>query len=315
MGVVTVVDEGAQWRRPAFSVGEAVFTWVDVVAFARRHGRWDELVQEAGDGLARQRAGMVADADAVRQAAADFRYRHRLITAEEAEAWLRARHVTVAEWHDYIRRTVLRAMPADATDPPAAADVTPLLWPTGRCSGLLEDAAEALAARVAVHVRLTGTLPESDADVDSALDRFRAAAVTDTAIRVVIGAHHLDWLRVTLDEALFAGEGAAREAVLCVREDGLGLADVCKLAGARFVRRHCFLEELDETTRPSVLGAPVGELLGPFPAANGFQLMRVEAKVVPSEGDPEVRQRAAEVALAAAVRREVEERVRRHGGP
>lgn len=312
---MTAVDEGARWSAPAFSVGDVLYTWADVAAFAQRDGRWARLVREVGEGLACERAGHVADPATVKQAATEFRYRHRLVSGEETEAWLRARGVDVADWMGYIRRSVLRAG-CQATDGvPADTDVDALLWSTGRCGGLLDDFARALAERVAVHVRVAGDVPTRLEEADAAVERFRAEVVTVDAIEAVIAARHLDWLRVAMEEAHFGTEGAAREAVLCVRDDGLDLNEVCDLAGARLVQRRCRLEECDAAMRPLVLGARLGELLGPVPIEGGFVLARVESKIVPSSEDRDIRKRAGEVALAAAVRREVEERVRWHDGP
>lgn len=305
------------WAQPVFAVGESPYTWSDVAAFARRSGGWERLVREVREGLACQRAGHVADAAAVKQAAADFRYRRRLIMGEETEAWLRARHVEVDEWMDYVRRTVLRArhLAVVGVDEVGDDEVEPLLWPTGRCSGILDELAVALAERVAAHVQLTGDLPADEGDVDSAVDRFRQAVVTPEAVKAEVDRRRLDWLVVALESARFDTEGAARETVLAVRDDGLALAEVCGWAGVDPVRQATSLDRLDPALRAAVLGARPGELVGPVPIDGGFVVARVESKLVPSVDDPDISRRAAEVTLASALRREVEARVRWHDRP
>ena len=302
----------SRWAHPVFTVDGTTWTWADVAAFARRDRRWDALVHEAGHGVACERAGHVAPAAAVKEAAKAFRYRRRLIAAEETEAWLRARDLDVPQWMRWVRHSVLREAHPDVT--PAAADdeVDRLLWVTGRCGGLLDTFASALAERVAAHARLGGDLPPADLDVDDAVDRLRAAVVTDEALRAEVARRQLDWLGVALEEAHFADEHAAREAVLCVRDDGLALAEVCKLAGVDHVRRHAPLDEVDTALRPVVLGARLDEVVGPVAVPGGFVVARVESKVVPTVDDPDVCGRAAEAVLATALRRAVEERVAWH---
>ncbi|HVF74376.1 MAG TPA: hypothetical protein VM938_04960 [Acidimicrobiales bacterium] len=304
------------WALPAFAVGKRPYSWDDVAAFARRDGRWQQLVREVHEGLACRKAGHAAEPAAVKQAAVDFRYRRRLITGEETEAWLRVRHVEVGEWMDCMRRAVLRAdhPGIGSTEAVAYDEVEPLLWATGRCRGLLDDFAVALAHRVAAHMRLTDSLPATDDDIDSALDRFRATVVTAATVREEVARRQLDWLAVAREEARFATDDAAREAVLSVRDDGLTLSEVCELAEVPLVRRTTLLEEVDEPLRPSVLGARPGELVGPLPVEGGFAVALVESKVVPSVDDPDIRRRAAEATVAAALRREVEARVQWHDG-
>lgn len=308
------VMTASPWALPAFAVGERPYSWSEVAAFARRDGRWERLAREVREGLACQRAGHVADPGTVKQAAVDYRYRRRLIMGEETEAWLRSRHVEVGEWMDYMRRTVLRAEHPDIDGAEAVPDdeVEPLLWATGRCSGLLDDFAMGLAERVAAHLRVAGDLPAGDADVDRALDRFRDAVATPAAVQAEVGRRQLDWLTVAMEQGRFPTEDAAREAVLSVRDDGLALAEVCELAEVALVRHAALLAEIDPAVRPAALGARPGELIGPLPVEGGFVVACVESKVVPSVDDAEIRRRAADAVFAAALRREVEARVQWH---
>lgn len=302
----------SRWTHPVFSVGDTTWTWDDVAAFARRHRRWDALVGEAAEGLACERAGHVAPPPLVKEAAKVFRYERRLITAEETETWLRARDLDVAEWMRWVRHTVLRAEHPETPAGGADAKVEALIWVTGRCGGLLDELASDLAARVAAHATLTGAVPSRDDEVDDAVDHLRAAVVTDEAVGAEVGRRQLDWLGVETEEACFVTADAAREAVLCVRDDGLALAEVAKLADVPYARRRTRLAELDAALRPIVLGARLDEVVGPVPMHDGFVVVRVESKVVPAVDDPEVARRAADAVLAVALRRAVEERVRWH---
>lgn len=315
-GMSAVEQATPPWSRPVFTAEGALYTWADVADLARRDGTWERLRGDVRDGLAAARRGQAPDPAAVKQAAADFRYRRRLISGEETEAWLRARGVTVAEWTGYIGRAVLRAgstgRAGSAAPPPADAEVDAHLWAEGRCSGLLDEAARSLAARVAAHARLAGARPERDEDVDTALDRLRAAVVTDDAVRALVASRHLDWPAVDAEEARFATEHAAREAVLSVRDDGVAFADVCAWAGVPLDRRRRLLEDADPAVRPLLLGAREGDVVGPVAVEGGFLVARVAAKDAASADDPAVRQRAADAVLAAAAQREVQQRVQWH---
>jgi len=57
------------------------------------------------------------------------------------------------------------------------------------------------------------------------------------SLQQMIEAHRLDWVLVELDAITFNDEGAAREAILCVREDGLSIQDVGALSRRPVVRQ------------------------------------------------------------------------------
>lgn len=302
---------GMLWARPVFSVGESTYTWADVAAFAQRGESWDRLLAEIREGVACQRAGLVPDAAAVDAAGRAFRYQRKLITADEMEAWLARRSLDVAGWTDYLRRSVLRAEHVPR-QPSSDEDVDELVWVTGWCGGHFERMALDLARRVAAHARLTGEPPKTLDELDDVIDRFREEVVTQEAVEAVVAGRRLDWLRVGMQEALFAAEGAAREAVLSMRYDELPMSEVCGRAGARHAVRMARLEELDTPLRDVVLAAPEGEVVGPVAQGDGFVVVLVESKTVPSADDADVRARASDVVAANALRHEVAERVQWH---
>jgi hypothetical protein len=302
---------GMLWARPVFSVGEATYTWADVAAFAQRGDSWDRLLAEIREGVACQQAGLVPDAAAVDAAGRAFRYERKLITADEMEAWLAQRSLDVRDWMGYLRRTVLRVEHGFGRSS-SDEEVDQLVWVTGWCSGHFERMALDLAQRAAAQARLTGAAPKSLDELDDVIDRFRAEAVTGESIEAVVAGRRLDWLRVHLQEAVFDGEGAAREAILSMRYDELPMSEVCARAGARHAVRMARLEELDTPLRDAVLGAPEGEVVGPVAQDDGFVVALVESKTVPSIDDADVRDRAADAVAANALRHEVAERVRWH---
>jgi hypothetical protein len=171
---------------------------------------------------------------------------------------------------------------------------------------LAEVAQHALGASLGVdcHERLAHL-----AEVDQGFEEFRARVMTAASIEAAIEGRRLDWIRLDLGTARFAGESAAREAACCVREDGTALAEVAREAGATFTESRVLLAEAPAALRSHLLGAEPGDLLGPLAGEGGQLLVAVRAKSLPQASDPEMKRRAEAQVLEGAVRREVEARI------
>jgi hypothetical protein len=90
---------------------------------------------------------------------------------------------------------------------------------------------------------------------------------------------------------------------------------VAERAGLPLEPRRLYVGDLDAALQPALLSAAPGDVVGPLALGNGsgrWLLAAVHAKVAPRLDDPEIRARAEEVAVAAVVRRAVEEQVRWH---
>jgi hypothetical protein len=338
-----------------FSVRDARYDWVDVVLAAHVRGDWPALERDIRAGLACLTAAEEdddggVDPDAVEAAAAEFRYARDLVSAEETEGWLAARHVTVEAWSGYIERTVLRASRAAELDelmeahPPADEAVAALLWVDGICSGRLAQFAHALAARAAIRDRMGLAAAAADVEagigreprriaprglggvppetcrarlpalerLEAVFQRFRAEAVTPEAVRSQLAARRLDWVRLDYRYLAFGDEQAAREALLSLKEDGLGLEQVAAAAKVEVQEAHLYLEQVDPAARARLLAAGPGDVVGPWPLGDGFAALVVASKAFPSEADPEARRRAEVAVLTALVEREIGDRVRWH---
>jgi len=71
----------------------------------------------------------------------------------------------------------------------------------------------------------------------------------------------------------------------------------------------------DAALQPALMSAAPGDLIGPLSLGNGsgpWLLARVREKVVPTLEDPDIRARAEEAAVGAAVRRAMEQHVSWH---
>ena len=94
-----------------------------------------------------------------------------------------------------------------------------------------------------------------------------------------------------LELASFEAPGVAREAWLCVVEDGETLAAICHRAGGRLERRRRFLDALPDGLRGAVLSARPGDVLPPVATENGHVICRVVEKRSPGIDDDDVRKR------------------------
>ena len=294
----------------------------------------------------RERADEPSRAD-VDAAAAEFRYERNLVSAADTYEWLERWGLGAGEWMEWVRRSVARAQAgrrlatASAEFAPTGDEVAVALPVSLVCSGAAARFARALAERAAA---LASTGPADDGAIDAvmarfptdlrergfealseprlrarqhvvaraeaALERFRQSMVTPKALHHEVGGRHLDWIRVEYCSASFPTESMAREAVLCVRTDGLALDEVAAEAGTTLRRANRWLEEVDRELRERLLAGRAGELLGPVRDNGGYLVHRIEAKRLPTLDDPDVRRRAEASALRNAVAAAVNDRVR-----
>ncbi len=315
----------ALFGHPVFSLDAAIYRWEDVVAAAEGQPRWKALLLRTRQGLACLRHLEENDEeepeDAIAAAAADFRYQRDLISGDDAQEWLSRRGVTIGEWMDYIRRTVLRelwesrlaglvkrfAASGDELDEALRVDAI--------CSDeaiqLARELAERVAAATAAGESLeSGTTAERLALIENGFQRFKAGCITGEAVRREIAHRHLDWIRVDCRAVGFEDPAVAREAALCVREDGLSFDEVARDAHTSVYEERFYLDELDAQYRTAFIGAKTYELLGPIEFEGKHTLFRVLDKVMPSAKDPELIRRAGEQLLKRELTEEVEKRVK-----
>jgi hypothetical protein len=316
--------------RPIFAVDGEVFHWGDVVRHAQASGRWTELEAEARQGLACEAHFDTIEEDgveeAIDEAATEFRYERDLITAEEMETWLEARGLTPEEWMGYVRRDLLRHRWAADLDeiaaehPVADEELEGALRIDLLCSGTHRILAEELAVEAAAAAAASGAAPPaSPEDRDAVLatlrqraGRFRRDAVAPETLAREVSSNQMDWIRVDCRAIGFPAEGPAREAALCLREDGLDLEEVAGEADVPIEEVVLYLDQLDPEQHSRFLGATVNDVIGPVPMDEAFTVYQVVAKVMPSTDDPEIVRRAEQGILARLLAAEVSRRVRWH---
>jgi len=316
----------------------------DLLLLALAERSWQALEDRLARGLAlaREHGRGVAPArvsDEVRR----FRYQRRLISGKELRDWLEARALELAELHRYCLRRVLveeHGMTGERADPgePAAA-----LYAEAICDGTLARAGARAGELAAMAAACDARADPAAAQVDrlvaeaehrprAGLDgiagdelRRRAAAVvsllgaeaafientaTRDAIRRHVAQHGLDWVRVECAELTFAGEGAAREAMLCLRVDGVPVARLAERIGITIRSGSHFVGDLDERAAPLAASVAIGDPLGPFPHDGGWLVLVVERRLPPSAQDPELVDRATSAIVRAACERVKAGRVR-----
>jgi hypothetical protein len=148
-------------------------------------------------------------------------------------------------------------------------------------------------------------------EIENACAVVCASLATDAALQAMVSANRMDWVQVDLDVVELDTETAAREAMLCVREDGASLYDVAALARRQVERKRCFLGDLPEETRERLLSTEPGRVLGPVPGDSRFEVSAVTMRLPPTLEDAEVAARARSAIEEQAQRRAAREHVQR----
>jgi hypothetical protein len=294
------VPEPDALGQPVFSIGEHTYTWRDVVRYAEVVGAWQEIAEEASMRVAAD-ACTAVDPDDVDAAASAFRRERGLLSADDLDAWLERRGVSMDEWLAYVRGSLADAEAAgNAAAPPDA------IWAEAVCSGSLEELAGELADRLAV-------APETPfEELEASFEAYGAEVASAEAVDREIASARVEWIRVRYDCARFDAPEAAAEAALAVRADGVRLSDVSDLAGVDVEQVETWVEEAEPALASLLIGACEGDLLGPVDVDEGALVVEIVEKLPVDASDPTIRARAAEAVVARTLRRQVDERVLWH---
>jgi len=316
-----------------FCVGREEYRWDDVILAAKLRGDWARLEKELREGLACVKrmddAEEEIDAEELESAANDFRYERDLVTAEEAEAWLKQWNLTAGAWMDYIHRCLLRRKWADDLAEIVArfgvtqGEINSCLQAEAVCSGFLARFAQALAARASAFEKVREEVWLREAApcakkikrihrLEAGYRSFRDHVVDSRGLEEQVGWHRLDWIRFDCRYLLFPDEQMAREAALCVRDDSMRLDEVAAHAKIGLQTAPLYLEEIDPSLRDRFLSVGKGALVGPLNWDKGFALFVVEDKILPALEDPAIRRRAEDNLIQNVIAREIANRVKWH---
>ena len=149
--------------------------------------------------------------------------------------------------------------------------------------------------RLAGWLQLLGRDPDwfRDALAMEASHRRDCAALLSREARArEIAALRLPLTRFEVEMIELDSLDAAREALLCAREDGMSMEEVA--AEGRYPYRHpeVLLEEIPEDLQQKFLSVHPGEILNPIAHGDGFHVCRVVGKAEPDLEDPLVIKRA-----------------------
>lgn len=314
-------------------------------------GRWEHVRRRLRRGVSLAAFGREPGDDAQRAAEIAFRRRYRLLAADDLRAWLDQRSVSVSEWRDHISRGVLADEFDDLAPHDDLGGVERLVAEhalhTLLLDGELAAARDRLLAGMAAHQLLDDdhdvatapsdddialarsahddpTLPLTSRDLDelarivSTVSMLRAARVRADGsasardVRELIAERRLDWTRVVVDDVVVGTPSAAREVMLCVRDDGLALAEVAARAGTAVGHHECTAAEAGSVVAPLLLAATIGVPVGPVVDGDRWKVLVLRARHVPDDADPEVWARATDAVVADRLSRHLVGRVTHH---
>src|SRR2546427_306080 len=255
-----------------FTVGGTAYVWEDVVLAAHLWGDWTALEQRVRDGLA-----CLARLD------------------EDDEDGLDEADVDAAGTEFRYARDLVAAADLEADT---------LAMMTARAGDDALDRALPELPREVRRERLERLLR-----LEAAWRRFSDRVAPPQALRGVIAARRLDWVRVGVRAVVAPDNELAREIVLCVREDHRSIEEVAAEAGLSAETAEWWLEDVEPVVRDALLGVLPGDVVGPVSAKQGHLVLRVADKRLPSDDDEAVRARAEQALLARTVEHEMANRV------
>ena len=121
--------------------------------------------------------------------------------------------------------------------------------------------------------------------------RQREALLTTEARARELGALRLPLTRFSVEIIELESSDAAREALLCVRDDGSSMEEVATEGRYPFRCADIVLEDIPADLQQKFLSVTPGSVLDPIDQGDGFQLWRVLDKKEPNPEDPAVRER------------------------
>jgi hypothetical protein len=302
-----------------FSVADHICRWQDVLDAGRHWGGLAALERQVAESIAAvDRADTFgprieeAEIDAEEDG---FRHEHKLLAADEMIAWLARWGMTYEDLLAYCGRRLARAR-FDArlleADPDRVAEA---LWPEAVCSGALAEWAWKLAGQLASADAL-GIPPSSElTDVEQASEERSRRSLTREATMKALEARRSDWVRVECTVLELPDEGMAREAALCVADEGMSLPEVAVRAGVAVAERTLSLEEAGPELAQPLLGATVGDVVGPVAIGDQFVFAAVRSKIAPTLDEPVVKTRVYEEVRRRVIDTEIGARIRWHDRP
>jgi hypothetical protein len=147
--------------------------------------------------------------------------------------------------------------------------------------------------------------------IERASDAIADAIASNGRLKEIVDDNRLAWMRLEIDTLSFASEAAAREALLCVRADGLSFHDVASLSRSAVQRAVVTLDDLEPSRQEALLAAEPGSAVGPLSVDGGFDVALLVNRAAPALSDPAIAARAKAVAVNRAEEQAARDHVRR----
>jgi hypothetical protein len=303
---------------------------------------WEAMRRSISCGQAASASGAVASPEDLVAARTAFRRARGLLAADDLHRWLSARSVTVEQWRSHVLLMVLAAAvpPGDLRHDRDGDSVRAAAAVAIRVEDFLAPAANTLLLGAAstsrveqvdvteVAALVDAVRGEPDLPLlDPSEERIRAHATTVTRLRAqldlarqqvddhetiaALQANLVDWTEFDYEEVVLPTESSAKEAALCVRLDGRDLVSVGELAGAA-VQRHQQTVTTAGPTGAFLVGAVVGDAIGPIESPEGWRVAVLRDRRPPDPDDASIRARAREQVLERSLGRRLAGRVTWH---
>jgi hypothetical protein len=296
-----------------------------------------DTIALAAAGERAEAEGVAPDSDALQAASESFRYEHNLISAGETEEWLETRGMGTADFSGWLYEKLcaeaLSGVAAGATPGDALDDLSDLLRVHLWMSGEMDEISSQLSRRIAADLAMSERgeplatapvmqrflqshhldergLPEwlsamrrdrawltEMVRMEAAFDRLSTDAITPEARARKLASMQLSLARVEIESLELDTEAAAREAFLCVHDDGSSLSDVAAETGYRSERTEVSGDALDEKIGQRLLNAREGDVVGPIASDGRFKVYQVLRKFEPTIADRAVADRIDAVIL------------------
>jgi len=311
-----------------FAVDDRPITVDDVVAAAAFRGELDPWIEEtlqlleaarsleagASDGPPEEELQAVSEA---------FRYRHELITAEETEAWLVARGITVDEFGEWFRSKLHHAVTGEEIaierdgiphDFPDQLRIH--LWMSEAMPRLSTELSRRFAADRQMRTegtvasegnRLLEDRPEGDgwlealgrdrawlaemSRLESAYEVMQSHAKNERDRASLLNAMRLPLTRVEIASLELDSPDAAQEFFVSCNTDGMGMIELARETGFNVERAEHWLDSLDESLQRRMLSAAEGSVIEPVENGGRFTLFQVIRKIEPTLQDAAVARR------------------------
>lgn len=319
-----------------FTLHGVTYTWTDVITLAELTGAADPVRQRILTGMRLLdwggRQGREVPEDLFQGMVDEIRYARDLVTVEETERWLQSHALSLEDLSDAAERRAAEAAWAleAPVEPPFSAPrqvVLSLYWPETLFDGAWRSWLEALARRAACapdgwtgvltaggHAPATtastiAVQPLAEAVAARAVGmqmlefeyaERRAEACGRACLERTLELQRLPLTLLVYEMAAFANHDAAAEAVLCMREDAVDMAEIARTIEASHGQREQLLDDMPRALGEALLSAEPGDVLDPVERNGRWVVLRLLEKRLPGLEDDRVRERVRAAAENAA---------------